>query len=158
MTHSREITFTLHKLVFLMDKIGDQSLQKNVNITFSQFRILLAINHKENLSQRDIAEFWDMTQAAVSRQVEILIKKKLVTRKDNKDNRREHVLNLTVEGENLLTKASVALDTEYHSVYKVISEEEQSIMSRNLDKLLQTICNGKTHSFCSDNNSKKETI
>ena len=150
MTYSQEITYTLHKLVFLMDKLGDQSLQKKVNLTFSQFRILMAVGYKENISQRDIADFWDMTQAAVSRQVEILIKKKLVSKKDNKENRREHMLNLTQQGEQLLVKATGVLDNTYQTIYSVIPQSEQGKMSQNLDKLLQAICNGKTHSFCDD--------
>ena len=150
MTLSRGITYTLHKLGFLMDKIGDTTLQKHFQMTFSQFKILIAINHKKDASQRDIADFWDMTEAAVSRQIEILMNKKLVARRENKENRREHLLNLTQSGLKSLDKATKLLDQEYGKIYSVIPLEEQKILVNNLDTLLQTICRGEPHSFCND--------
>ncbi len=150
MINSLQITYTLHKLVFLMDKLADTTLRQEVKLTFSQFRILMAVGYKKDISQRDIADFWDLTQPAVSRQVELLMKKKLLSRRDNKENRREHLLNLTSAGEKILSQASQILNDTYSSIYKIIPKEEHGVILRNLDTLLQSMCSGKYHSFCKE--------
>src|SRR5438105_4272756 len=110
MHSSKQITYTIHKLAFLLDKIADQILEKQLTLSFSQFRILIAISKNGGVSQKQIAAFWEVTEAAVSRHVHKLIGKNLITIKQNAQNRRENILTLTKQGEKQLKKAFEIID------------------------------------------------
>ncbi len=149
MTHSRNLTYTLHKLSFLLDKLADRALQGELDLSFSQFRVLIAINRNSEVTQKKIACFWDMTQAAVSRQIELLIEKKLVAMHDNVRNRREHHLSLTAQGKDVLEKAYSLLDSQYEPIFKVISQDDRAVFEDIVHRLLGELCeNGRD--FCCD--------
>lgn len=140
MIGNRQITISLHKTVFLMDKLVDRMLLGSLDLTLAQFLILMAIRRSDKVSQKKIANFWEMTEAAVSRQIELLVGKKLVLRKENLKNRREHILSLTKEGVGLITKALKVWDEVSAKIYKGIGAGERSVLIRALDKLLKILC------------------
>ena len=149
MIHSRDITYNLHKVVFLLDKIADEILEEKLGMTFSQFKILIAIDHK-TMSQREIADYWDMTEAAVSRQIELLLDKKLVELEENPDNRRQHVLKLSQAGREMYDKGFKVLDEKTEEVFVVLDEREREVMTDGIHKLLKVICTkgGKVDCGC----------
>ncbi len=142
MSTSRDITYNLHKVVFLMDKVADRVLEEHLKITFSQFRILMALD-SDAVSQKDIADYWDMTEAAVSRQIEILVSEKFVSREENEQNRRQNILKLTKKGEEYLQKAFKILDDTNAKVYETLDERERQVLVEGLHKLLKVICTNK---------------
>lgn len=149
MTHSRNLTYTLHKLSFLLDKLADRTLQDELDLSFSQLRILIAINRNSEVTQKKIACFWDMTQAAVSRQIELLIEKKLVAMHENVHNRRENHLSLTPSGEKILEDAHSLLDSKYEAIFKIVSPREREVFEDIVHRLLGELCeNGRD--FCCD--------
>jgi len=137
---NRNFTYSIHKVVFLLDKLADRMLNKSLGLTLAQFRILLALHHQGEVSQKQIARFWEMTEAAVSRQTEILFKHKLVSRKENSENRREHILKLSNAGHALLTKALKIWDAESGRIYKSLDAGEIVTISKSLEKLLAVLC------------------
>lgn len=147
MVSSQDITYNLHKTVFLLDKLTDTVLQEELAITFSQFKIIMAIDHS-TVSQREIASYWDMTEAAVSRQVDLLVQKKLATRKENPENRREHVLELTKEGKKLYEKGLDVIRKNHNEIFAVLDEREKKVLSEGLHKLLKAMCDGKKDGGC----------
>ncbi len=140
MLDNRQISYTIHKVVFLMDKIADQALQLKEEITLSQLRILIAIGKKKDLTQKDIADFWEMTEAAVSRQVENLHKGKLITIHKNEKNRREHILKLTQAGHDSVKRAFGIVEKAHERLYRELDMEEKKVFLSVLNKLLKTIC------------------
>ena len=137
---SREIGFRIHKLVFLIDKTTDKILNTQLKITHSQVIMMHAIKHRGEVSQRDIAKYWQMTDAAVSRQVEILTKKGFIKLWQNPKNRREHILSLTSEGQEYLEKSFKVLDKKFEELFHVLSHEERTRLIESLDKLLLKLC------------------
>src|SRR5437867_4108440 len=125
MIHSRDITYNLHKVVFLLDKIADKALEQKLEITFSQFKILMAIDGEE-VCQKTIADYWDMTEAAVSRQIDLLVAKKIINRKENAENRRQHMLSLTKTGKQQLKSAIKLIDQKYEEIFQVIDQKERA--------------------------------
>jgi len=155
MTPNRQISYTIHKVVFLMDKLADHALQETPEITFSQFRILIAIGRTNELTQKKIAEYWDMTEAAVSRQVENLQKKKLITIHENKHNRRQHLLRLTQAGRSRLEKAFETVEKAHEKLYRDLTKEEKKIFIDVLNKILHTICGNSGNFSCDPVKGKK---
>jgi DNA-binding MarR family transcriptional regulator len=145
---SREVTFKLHKTAFLMDKLEDKLLQEHLHMTFSQFRVLIGIDHNSAVCQKDIANHWQMTEAAVSRQIDILIEKGLVSREPSEENKSKNILKLTEIGETQLKQAFEIIDGRYEELYQVLSPEEKDVINKALGKLLGQLCDGSETGNC----------
>lgn len=89
----------IHKSVCVIDRSADRLLSDAQEGTFSQFLILMAIAQRSGLSQQKIAEFLDLTPAAVSRQIDGLVKAELIVREQDPQSRRSHVVSLSPAGE-----------------------------------------------------------
>ena len=92
------------------------------------------------MSQREIANYWDMTEAAVSRQIELLVEKELILRDENPDNRRQHVLKLSKKGKEMYDKGFEVLDTKTEEVFAELDDKEREVMAEGIHKLLKVIC------------------
>jgi DNA-binding MarR family transcriptional regulator len=137
---NREITYKLHKVIFLMDKLTDKALQAKHKIRFSQFRMLMAISRHKELCQKEIAQYWEMTEAAVSRQVDILIESKLISREESKENRSKNVLSLTKKGSVLLTSVFKTISQLHGKIYQELDQNEKKIINQGLEKLFKKLC------------------
>jgi len=140
---TNKITFNIHRASFLLDRIADRALQDKFALTYAQFRILMAIDSKKNLSQKDIASFWEVSEAAVSRQLENLKGKALIACQEDRQNRRKNVLALTQKGREQLLKSYKLISQRYQDIYKVIDAKTQDQLVGNLEKLVDSAC------FCS---------
>lgn len=89
---------TLHKTVFTIDRSADKILAKHGG-TFSQFLVMTAVARCPGLSQRHIAEFLDLSPAAVSRQIDSFVESGHVERIQDPSSRRTHIVKLTKIGE-----------------------------------------------------------
>lgn len=143
---SDTIAYKIHKVVFVMDKVADSSLQQKLNLTLSQFLILMAISQNPNITQIQVANFLEQTQAAVSRQIDVLKNKKLIEITKNEDNRRENLLFPTSLGRKVFTQANDVLHKTFDDLYKVMNDREKNQLEKSLDKLLFTVC-GKRRTF-----------
>jgi MarR family transcriptional regulator for hemolysin len=88
-----------HKAVYVFDRKADRLLADAMGGTFSQFLVLMAIVQCPGLSQQKIAEFLDLTPAAVSRQIDTMVKADIIVREEDPNSRRSHVVSLTAAGE-----------------------------------------------------------
>jgi len=102
----------IHKSVYVIDRNADRLLTEKEGGTFSQFLILMAIAQCSGLSQQKIADFLDLTPAAISRQIDSLVKAELIVRKQDPQSRRSHVVSLTPAGKSrFLAMKSTLLDS-----------------------------------------------
>ncbi len=83
-TTHREAVHLMMKSVFLINKVAGHLIQKNRKITLSQFKILTALKMHSGIIQKHIASFLGITEAAVSRQIDILESKKMVKKNKGK--------------------------------------------------------------------------
>lgn len=141
--HTKSLVFMFHKVVFLMDKLTDQTLKNTLNLTHSQFLILMALNHYPNVSQSKIAEFLELTQAAVSRQIDILKYKNMIFQKEKDTNRREHIVSLTNTGKKELEKAFHILDSKFQNKFQILNSNEKKSLTESLQKLFDTLSSRK---------------
>jgi DNA-binding MarR family transcriptional regulator len=127
----------LLRLGSLLEKHADQVLQQDTGLTFSQCRILLSLRENPSCSQRCLARCLDLTQAAVSRQTEMLREKGLLTREENAENRREHVLKLTAKGKKQLEEGMELVTEKFEAAFSVLSMEDITSIRTGVDKLLE---------------------
>ncbi len=106
----RQISYNLYIAFILHQRHTEQILRDELNLSFSFFMILMAVDRDSVHCQKHIATFLQLTPAAISRQVNLLVKDKLIKRRVNAKNRREYSLELTDTGKQNLDKAYQALD------------------------------------------------
>ncbi len=74
------------------------------DVTVDQWLILKKLYDQENCSQIQLAETTFKDPASIKRMLDILEKKKLLTRSVKAENKKEHIVELTAEGNTLLKK------------------------------------------------------
>ncbi len=136
--NSNSITYLLHSVSGLMEKFEGQILKDIFNISFSQFRVMLAVSHG-HLSQKEIADYWNITEAAVSRQVECLVKNELLKRKVNPKNRRKNTIEVTEKGKKKLDAAIQYIEKRYEEVFTNFDFEKQKNLSGSLRIIVDSI-------------------
>lgn len=145
---NRELFFMLQKSLFFFDKMVDQILRKEIELTLAQFHVLMMIYMRGTASQQVIAEMLQNTQASVSRQVSILLEKKCVTRVQNPLNKREYRLTNTALGTSLVKKSVKALDKKLKEVLSIVPEKDKEKMVLSLNKIIHTFGAKHTHLHC----------
>ena len=126
----------IHKFVFLAEKALDRRLQHDVGLSFSQAMILVHVAHHPHISQRHVAYERDITPAAVSRHIEALVEAGLISRFDREQNKREHVLEVTLRGRGIVKTAEEALEEEIDALMKQLSRDDVQKVDSVFDRLL----------------------
>lgn len=129
----------LHRLSCVLERMADQVLQEKLSISFAQCMILQSLKNNPDCSQQCIAKCRDLTQAAVSRQIDALHQKKLVVRKENAENRREHILKMTDKGFQTLERANRLVQDIFDDVFRSVPRTELHAMDECIDHLLESI-------------------
>ncbi len=130
---------TLHRVSFLLEKIADHASQDSMDLTFSQWMILRSLAGNPSCSQQSIARCRDLTQAAVSRQVEALRAKKLLNRRENPKNRREHILTLTSVGRAKFAAGADLISKSLRGHFAQLDAAQTKALDAALGDLLQSI-------------------
>jgi DNA-binding MarR family transcriptional regulator len=141
MSDTSELATNIHRLSSVLGKIGDGTLQQYCGFGMSQFKILWMLNiHREGVLQTTIADWLNLTEAAVSRQIAIMQQDGLVDKVVDPNNRRNHNIMLTAEGKKLAVGSMDALVKEYKPFFDVLSKEEQERLNAMLEKIFYKVC------------------
>lgn len=151
----RHFGYMLHKLTGLVDRLADHALSNELQIGLSQFLILLPLSQQKTWTQTDVARFLELTDAAVSRQVDLLVEKRYLSRTENPANRRQHLLTLTKAGTRTVRRAFAILEAEFGGLLGRLDLREQRQFLGLLEKLLRQFdCDPQTaHCLRSDHKS-----
>lgn len=125
----------IHSFVSLLTKDIDQKLDEETETGFSQCMILMYVKDNPGANQRNISEGRHITPAAVSRHIENLINKKYIKVSDKK-NRKEHSLELSDRGMDMLQRMILIVNQELDSLFSDISRREMESMDRIFSRLL----------------------
>ncbi len=128
----------LHMLVHIMDKEVDKSLTNDLGISFAQFFILAHIHDcdKSLSNQVGLAKIMEITQAAISRHIKIMMEKDWVNTIINPTNRRENILQLTEKGEQIYKDSLDHVNSMCDDLFTNITSDEQKLLQAILEKLL----------------------
>lgn len=110
------------------------------NLTSTQFNVLEALHHLGPLSQRKIAEKILRSSSNLSLVIENLVRRQLVTRQRHASDRRVFIIQLTVQGRELIESIfpqHVDGITQVLSVLEPAEIEQLSSLSRKLGHALQ---------------------
>ena len=139
------IVYKIHGLVMAMDKEAEDFFHTNLALSYNKFLILFVIGEKCAATQKDVSYMTNLTEAAVSKQVESLRKSEYLTREEDINDRRQHVLKLTQSGSEILKKALDIMHNNTSSFLSTLDGEELKNLNKYLDKLFNSaILNFKT--------------
>ncbi len=132
----RAVLQPVMRLAFSIEKIADRTLRAKIGLTFAMFRMLLVINKHPRANQRDIAAFWGVAEASVSRQIDSLRRKKLIAASPVPGNRRSHAFVLTPSGSRLIGRGVAAIDGELESAFRDFPPPARQRLAAELARLV----------------------
>ncbi len=121
----------LMKLRAKLDRIVNITLRKEMGFGGSLFRILMALTVRPDITQKEIAEYWDVTEASVSRQISILERRGWVKRKP--------VMAITPLGTITMEKARSIMEKVFEKIFKDISDKKRKSATAIFEELLSNI-------------------
>jgi len=105
-------------------------------VTVAEWVILREMYGSQHvISPNQVATLTGLTRGAVSKLIERLLSKGLVTRKESKEDRRYQVIALTREAKGLLPKLAKIADENDAYFFSPLTLEEKRILSKLLIKL-----------------------
>lgn len=126
------------KLLYLIGKGYVTYVNHNIDeygINATQLHLLFEISCQSNINQEKIAKRCGINKGAVARSIKKLEDKGVVKRQIDENNRRQNILTLTEEGEEILKKSIIILQNWEDSVIL----EDGYIKKELLQKVLKEI-------------------
>ena len=130
----------LHHLVSLLSRNSDQTLQEQLGIGLSQYKILTTLHDHPHVQQRLIASTLGQTEASISRQIKLLTEKGMLIAERNPQNQREHLTDLTPRGLRMIEAAERVLAAYYKSFFAGLSGKQQKNLYKELASLHRNVC------------------
>ena len=112
---------------------------KAFDITTEQWAALCRLREEDGLSQKELADRIVKDQPNITRILDKLEQKGLVTRKDNASDRRAFFVHLTPAGEALLEKlVPIAVEVSVEA-FKGITPEEAALLTKLLNRVWRNL-------------------
>jgi len=112
----------------IKERLNAQLSQKNSGITFDQWLILCQIAENQGINQKKVAESLFKEVSSVSRILQKLQTKSLVTKQMNADNIREYKLYLSPQGYDLVNGLDKELNSVFESIFNSTHEKELNLI------------------------------
>ncbi|KEP25492.1 MULTISPECIES: MarR family winged helix-turn-helix transcriptional regulator [Bacillus] len=110
----------------------------NCPLTFEQWKIMTCLRPREGISQNELAVIVDKDHTLVSKLVSSLIKRKMLLRIPDPNDKRTNRVFLTQEGKEILQNlATEQVQVFLDSIVEDIPEHEVEIFSSVLDRIIK---------------------
>ena len=113
----------------------------------AQHGMLMFLNSQgENVSQKDIADFFKISPAAVANAMKSLESGGFIKRKPDKTDTRRNIVKITEKGKDVIDKSSEIFSSIDKAMIKGLSDEELGIFRKCLDTMAENLkeeINGK---------------
>ena len=145
MQPSNFLAYIINHVASVMAKQADQILQEQLDIGLSQFKILMVLQKNERVQQRFIADSLGQTEASISRQIQLLKDKDLLTSRRDPKNLRQHITVPTAKGLKLTQSAMTLLAKEMEPELTQMGQPAYEALMKHLQSLHNIVCQpGKT--------------
>ncbi len=109
----------------------------NSGVTAAEWVILRQMYDQEEMSPSFLSELTGLTRGAVSKLIDRLLAKKLVTRVGRTDDRRFQSVSLSLAGRRLVPVLAAIADKNDAAIFGVLSKSERDALLRVLKKLVE---------------------
>ena len=109
-------SYTLHKLVFALDRAADAMLQEEFNISYSRALALVMLRDQSGITQHKLAQALGHTDPAVSAMLAELAKAGYVTSRVSPTHKRKKSVELTPKGRELADQTHSYLNQRFDAL------------------------------------------
>lgn len=113
---------------------GKVLMQLKTPLTFRQQRLLMRVR-EGHTSLAALAGFANLTVPTVSESIDVLVRRELMTRTENPENRRSMLLRLTPLGERALDEADTALDEVNRLLLTEVAPDQLAVLHKALGNI-----------------------
>lgn len=132
--NKRNIGLRLNVLARLLRNIFDRKVS-DLNITRSQWQMIVVVARKPGVTQRTIAEALEISEASAGRLIDRLCADGLLERRARDDDRRARAVYITDKAEPLLAKLAEIASVNEERLFKGFSEHELDNLQDYLDRM-----------------------
>ena len=130
------VFYSLDKAIKSYRQMAQRNINKeNLDITIDQWLLLTTIGNNPEATQQQIAESVFKDIASITRIIEILVKKEILTRDFHPEDRRRFVLEVTAKGKNILTDLNPVIYANRSKALEGISDSEIATLKLLLNKI-----------------------
>lgn len=140
MESANDLGYLFQHIATQLAKRSDQELQEVLGIGYSQLKLLLALQDRPYLKQRDIAADLGQTEASISRQVKLMIKQGMLQVTINPKNRREHLTQVTPKGTRITAAALETLKKYHEPIFDTLGSKQQAQLHEIFQDLHAQVC------------------
>ncbi len=108
-------------------------------ITVDQWVIIDSLSQHGHMSQKDLAERTSKDKASLTRMIDLLVKKKIITRKEDKEDRRRQLIRLTAKGGKLVTSLEQDIRALRRKIFKGISKQKLNALEETMITIYNNI-------------------
>jgi DNA-binding MarR family transcriptional regulator len=119
------LTFTLHQVVWMMDRRADGLLQKHFHLNFHRFFMLAVLAKCQPCTQHSLAQCLGYSDAAVSRMLTNLNHDGLVEQYPDPTHGRRRLVRLTPAGASVTAEAAAFLEREFETFLESAAHRER---------------------------------
>ena len=109
--------------------------ENQIDLTPEQWVLVSRLHKEGNLFQTDLASYSFRDKPTVSRIVDLLVKKNIVTRTQDRSDGRKYLISLTQKGEALVGTAIPIVEASREQGWTNLSMEEYDALVQTLDKI-----------------------
>lgn len=140
METSNKIDNILQHITSLLTRDSDQILLEQLGIGYSQYKIINLIKNGKSVKQRFISSSLGQTEASISRQIDILISKKLINKQIDPHNKRIRLISISQKGKKIADATNEVLAKFHKSILTNFSDKQQGELLKLLEELHSNLC------------------
>ena len=136
-TPTRTPLYSMEQAIKAYRKLCQQNIAKVIdNLTVDQALALLVLDQHPTLSQHEIAELVFKDKASITRIIELLVQKGLVTRAIHATDRRKFDLRITPQGRETIAQLGGTIRLNQQTALAGLSETELAQFYATLQKII----------------------
>lgn len=109
---------------------------KKIDITLDQWSVIKSISEAEHANQSYLASVTHKDPAAITRMIELLVKRDLVQRKEEKSDKRAYHVKLTRKGAGMARRVAPVVEKIYAQALQDVSDRDLSAIKRIAGKMI----------------------
>lgn len=113
--------------------------EKNIDITLDQWDVIKSISEAEHPNQSMIATITHKDPAAITRMIDLLVKKDLVQRKEEKSDKRAYLVKLTRKGAGMVRRVRPLEEKIMASALADVSDRDLKVINRIAGKVIDGV-------------------
>ena len=108
---------------------------RDVNVGYTEHSILMYLNQSDVMNQEQIAKYFMLDKGAVAKALNKLEEKNYITRSDNPLNKREKLIKITEQGQNIMSFLRDELQEWHNYLFEGLTSTELENFKNTIQKI-----------------------